>query len=216
MTVVLVSVIFLIGFDSLINSAILFTNVFRSDNTEQSKTLEDSFYGSVDLDTPPVATNTATIIVTGQATGFDSVDYYLNNIKSASITVGKQSSFTEEIGKLKVGENQVYAVARTKNGKNSKKTEKFTVEYKRDPPSLQIDQPRNDAVVNAQEIQLSGNTDRNTSLYLNNSPIVVDLTGEFESTFRLKEGDNILQFKAVDIAGNTTEKSVQIRYERDD
>jgi len=216
MTVLLISIIILIGFDSLINSAILFTNLFRSDKNVSTEETEEAFYGSVSIDTPSVATNSASIMVSGQATGFDSIDYYLNNVKSESTTLDKSSIFSAEIGKLNIGENILYAVARTNNGKNSKKTEKFTVMYKRSAPSLQIDKPSNEETVHSQDVEISGTTDRNTTIHLNNAPIVVNLKGEFVTSTRLKEGDNTLNFKATDVAGNTSEKTIHIIYQSDE
>ncbi|PIZ63930.1 hypothetical protein COY16_00580 [Candidatus Roizmanbacteria bacterium CG_4_10_14_0_2_um_filter_39_13] len=216
MTVLLISIIILIGFDSIINSALLFTNLFRSDTKINNVETEEVFYGSVSIDTPSVATNSASIIVSGQATGFDSVDYYLNNVKSESSSLDKSTVFSSEIGKLKIGENILYAVARTKDGNNSKKTEKFTVIYKRDAPSLQIDKPKNEEIVHSQEVEISGTTDRNTTIHLNNAPIVVDLKGDFVTSTKLKEGDNTLNFKATDVAGNTSEKSIHIVYQSEE
>ena len=216
MTVLLISVIILIGFDSLINSAILFTNLFRSDKTTNSKESEDAFYGLVSIDPPAVATNSATIIITGQTAGFDSVDYYLNNVKSETTTLDQETVFSQEIGDLIVGDNVVYVVARTKDGKNSKKTDTFSILYKRDAPTLQIDQPKNEETVDSQDITISGKTDRNTTVHLNSSPIVVDLKGEFVTSVKLKEGSNTLHFKATDVAGNTTEESIQVTYQRDE
>jgi len=216
MTVLLISIIIFIGFDSLINSAMLFTNLFRSDQTTNSKESEGAFYGLVSIDPPAVATNSATIIISGQTTGFDSVDYYLNNVKTETSALDKETGFSQEIEDLIVGENMIYVVARTKDGKNSKKTDTFSILYKPDAPTLQIDQPKNEETVHSQDLQISGKTDRNTTVLLNNSPIVVDLKGEFVTSTKLKEGDNTLNFKATDVAGNTTEKSIHIVYQSEE
>jgi len=42
------------------------------------------------------------------------------------------------------------------------------------------------------------------------------LKGEFVTSVKLKEGSNTLNFKATDVAGNTTETSIQVTYRRDE
>lgn len=216
MVFILIGVMFFVGFDSLINSAVLFTNLFKSKTIEEGQIAEESFYGSVSLDTPPIATNSATISISGQVTGFDSVDIYLNNVKAQTAMLDNETVFSEEIGRLISGENTIYVAARTKDGKNSKKTEKYSVFYKRDAPTLEISKPSNGETTRNADIAISGKTDRNTTVHLNNSPIVVDLQGEFETTIRLKEGENILRFRATDVAGNTTETEIRVTFQRDD
>jgi len=213
---VIVLLIFSIGFDSLINTALFFTNTSQPDNDDVSSKQKDAFYGSIELDTPNIATTAATIVVSGQSTGFDQVEFYLNNVKAHMTELDGETLFSEEIGKLIPGENKIYAVGKTSKKSSSKKTDVFTVLYKSDAPILKIERPENNTTVSKQEIEIVGSTDRDTTVHLNNMPIVVDLKGEFVTTLRLKEGDNTLNFQATDIAGNTTETMIQVRYARDD
>ena len=155
-------------------------------------------------------------MVSGQSTGFDQVEFYLNNVKAHMTELDGETLFSEEIGKLIPGENKIYAVGKTSKKSSSKKTDVFTVLYKSDAPILKIERPENNTTVSKQEIEIVGSTDRDTTVHLNNMPIVVDLKGEFVTTLRLKEGDNTLNFQATDIAGNTTETMIQVRYARDD
>lgn len=212
----MIGVIVSVGFDSLISSALFFTNVSKDKTIRDTSTSEDEFYGTMYLDTPVIATNSATIVVSGRVSSFDTVEYFLNNVKVNVTKLDGETNFNEKIDNLKVGENSLYAIGRTKNGKNSKKSEVFTVIYKRDAPVLEIETPHDGDTVSKQDLRIVGKTENNTTVHLNNSPIVVDLQGEFVTSIRLKEGSNILEFSAVDIAGNTSNSTVTVTYERDE
>lgn len=216
MTGILIFIIVNVGFESMINSALFLTTISRSDNIDEISKLEEPFYGSVNLDAPQVATNAATITISGQATEFDSIEYYINNVKVKISSLDNNTNFSEEIGNLKTGKNKIYAIVYTKDRIHSKKTAIYDVLYKRHAPTLHIEHPQNGETVQKQDLEIVGKTDRDITLLLNNLPIVVDLQGEFVTTIRLKEGENNLKFTAVDIAGNKTEIAIQIKYEKDD
>ncbi|MDP4010736.1 MAG: hypothetical protein Q8P72_00735 [Candidatus Roizmanbacteria bacterium] len=216
LVICMIGVILFVGFDSLINSALFFTNISKEKTIQDTSSSEDDFYGSIFLDTPIIATNSATIVVSGRVSSFDTVAYFLNNVKTDVTKLDGETNFNEKIDNLKVGENSLYAVGQTKNGKNSKKSEVFTVIYKRDAPVLEIETPHDGDTVKKQDLQIVGKTDNNTTVHLNNSPVVVDLQGEFVTSIRLKEGSNTLEFSAVDIAGNSTNSTITVTYERDE
>lgn len=205
-----------VGFNLLING-VVFVNRIVNPPAEQSKeqTPQEDFFGSINLDEPPSATNSAEIVISGNAQEFDTVEIYVNNSKKETIAL-KGSSFEEIVGPLKSGENAVYALAKTKDGKNSKKTDSYTVYYKREPLELSIETPTNDMTTRNQDLQLKGTVDAGSTMRVNNQPVVVTSAGTFDTTFRLKEGENTLTFHAEDIAGNIEEQEIKVRYERED
>jgi len=44
---------------------------------------------------------------------------------------------------------------------------------------------------------------------------IFDAQGNFQTSVRMKEGDNQIQITADDVAGNTQEKSIKVTYEKD-
>jgi len=205
-----------IGFRLLINSA-LFINALinpQSEESTQSKQ-DDAFYGTIDLDEPRTATNSAQIYVSGSVQDFDKVDIYVNNTKAQSVTVKGKSSFNEKVGTLKQGENKIYVIARV-GSEQTKESDTFTVYYKKEPLKLEIESPTTDMKTSSQDLIIKGITDQGSSLRVNGQPIVIDLSGEFNSTYRLKEGENTLIFVATDAAGNTVEQEIKVTYQKDD
>ncbi|QQS43702.1 hypothetical protein IPM65_06210 [Candidatus Roizmanbacteria bacterium] len=186
----------------------------QSEETAQEKNKED-FYGVFDLEEPPTATNSAQIYVSGTVEDFEKLDIYINNTKAESVTVKGKSSFNEKIGPLKQGENKIYAIARS-GTEHSKESETYTVFYKKEPLKLEIESPSADMKTSTQELSIKGLTDQGASLRVNGQPIVVDLSGEFSSTYRLKDGENTLLFVATDAAGNTVEQELKVTYQRED
>lgn len=205
-----------VGFRLLINSAIFISGLINPESEEAAQEKQnDEFYGNLDLDEPPTATNSAQLIISGSVQDFEKVDIYINNTKAKSITVKGKSSFNEKVGTLKQGENSVYAIART-GTQHSKESDTYTVFYKKEPLKLEIETPTADMKTTNQELTLKGVTDPGASLRVNGQPIVVDLAGEFESSLRLKEGENTLMFVATDAAGNTEEQELKVTYQKED
>ena len=204
-----------VGFRLLINSAVFISGLInpQSENTSQEK--QDEFYGSIDLDEPRTATNSAQIYVTGTVQDYEKIDIYINNTRAESITVKGKTSFSEKIGPLKQGENKIYVIARAGDD-HTKESDTYTVLYKKEELKLEIESPTADMKTSSQDLTIKGMTDQGTTLRVNGQPIVVDLSGEFSSTFRLKEGENILHFTATDAAGNTVEQELKVTYQKEE
>lgn len=205
-----------VGFRLLINSAVFISALLNQQGTETTQnTNDDEFYGSIDLDEPRTATNSAQIYVSGSVQDFEKVDIYINNTKAESVTVKGKTSFTEKVGPLKQGENKIYVIARA-GEEHTKESNTYTVLYKKDPLTLEIESPTNDMKTSTQELSITGTTDQGASLRVNGQPIVVDLSGEFSSTYRLKEGENTLLFIATDAAGNSEEQELKVTFQKED
>lgn len=206
--------VFQIGLKSIINTTLFINSAISGNDAGESSQSDEDFFGTLRIYEPPNATNSAEIIISGEVSEYDKLQFYINNTKVDEKKA--KESFEEQIGKLKSGENKVYVVALSANGKNKKESEHFTVYYKNEPPSLEIGTPKDGDTVSKQEIQIEGKTDPNVSVSVNAQPVVVDYQGNFKKTFRLKEGENKLVFKAEDEAGNTKETTLTIRFVRDE
>ena len=89
---VIVLLIFSIGFDSLINTALFFTNTSQPDNDDVSSKQKDAFYGSIELDTPNIATTAATAPCS--LTSTTCVNACLNNDNGISLSKLKEGIIT--------------------------------------------------------------------------------------------------------------------------
>jgi hypothetical protein len=166
------------------------------------------------LNSLPDATNSAQLVISGYGEGDTTIDLYQNGSKISETTADTQGNFSFSNVPFQTGDNVLYVVS-TDKANNSSQSNKTTVNYKTTPPSLTITTPTDGSTVNNQRNQLatvSGTTDANATIYLNNKLLFTDASGNFSGTFQLQPGSNALSIRAVDPAGNETDKTVTVTY----
>lgn len=205
--------IFTFGIKLLLNTSSFISGLFPQPSTKPLSKTEDSF-SSIDISSIPQATNSAKIIVSGSVLNFDSLIFYLNKVSVKEVE-SPSDIFNEEIGDLEKGENSVYVLAKSKDSKTEKTTITYKVFYKSEKPKLEISEPSDNSITNNQEIKVKGSTDKETYIHINDMPVVVDANGNFETSIRLKDGDNQITAKAQDIAGNEETKTIKVTYQKE-
>ena len=203
----------IVGFQSIIRSVVFVNNLFSPRSSDEATITDEKFYGSLTLDSPPVATNSAELILTGQTVGFDIVDFYLNDEKVLSSKVSSKGLYDGEISSLNDGENKIYVTGKRSKGKETKTSEEYNIIYKSEDLTLKISEPEDSTTVRTAELKIAGSTDRDTTVTINRHPVVVDLQGEFDYIYRLKSGENEIIITARDITGNTKEKKLHVKFE---
>ena len=211
--ILVVYFIFTYGIRLLLNTSSFISGLFPQPSPKPLSKTEESF-SSIDVSSIPQATNSAKIIISGSTLNFDILDFYLNDKKVKEI---KSSSdiFNEEIGDLEKGDNSIYIRARSEDNRTIKKTITYKVFYKNEKPKLEITEPSDNFSTSNQEIKIKGSTDKETYVHINDLPVVVDANGNFETSIRLKDGDNQITATAQDIAGNTETKTLKVTYQKD-
>src|SRR5438105_4938957 len=114
-----------IGLSLLADTSLYVTNVLSG---KKQHTTND-FLGTLQLDEVSPATNSAQIMITGLAHGYDSIDFYLNDDKVGSTHVGGDENFNETIDNLVPGQNEIYVVAKSESRKKQKKSSIISVNY---------------------------------------------------------------------------------------
>jgi hypothetical protein len=79
-------------------------------------------------------------------------------------------------------------------------------------PKIIISSPANGSVISESLISIEGQGKNTTEITLNDRAIVVDETGKFNEKMLLSYGYNVLELKAEDRFGKTTEQKLQIVY----
>ena len=209
--VILIILISTVGFNLLVKTSMFIGSI--GGNSNQESTGEQAFFGGLEVDSPPEATNSAKIVISGSVTGYDTVEIEINSKRVK--TIKNKSSFEEVIGDLQKGQNTLEVIAKLNNSKKSKKRESFQILYKIDKPKLDLKEPANGAKISNSEIKVAGATDAGVTVQVNGAPTVVDVQGNFQTLIRLNEGDNKIHLTAVDAAGNTETKEITVRYEKD-
>jgi hypothetical protein len=181
--------------------------------TDKGKSLE---FSTVEINNIPEATNSATLIVGGTVSNIDNLTVYLNGSADKKVEVSGKSDFNLEISGLKSGSNEIYASGSLKGSNTVRESQKYTVVYRADKPNLEITAPADNSSTPRDEIQVIGNTDANADLTVkvNGQPTVLATGGHFQSTVKLKEGENKIVVTVTDTAGNSEEKTVTVKYEK--
>jgi hypothetical protein len=182
---------------------------------EKTEVKKDEFYGSLSIDSVPLATNSATIVVSGYATNYELVEFYINGDKVDQAKLDASTSFTKEVGDLTIGDNTVYLIAKTKKGDHKKKSEVFEITYKNKKPTLEISEPTSPTRVYNQEVKIAGKTDSEVFIRINSLPLVVNPDGSFQTSVQLRAGENTIEVVAEDDAGNIETKELKVTYEKD-
>ena len=79
-------------------------------------------------------------------------------------------------------------------------------------PKIIISSPANGSAVSESLITISGQGKNTKEITLNDRPIVVDESGNFNEKILLSYGYNVLELKAEDRFGKKTEQELQIVY----
>lgn len=178
---------------------------------------ESAFFGKLSIDDVPEATNSARMILSGNAVDFNQVEFYINDKKVKSLTLKDSPGFSEEIGELKNGINLVQVVAISDESGIQKESDKYTVTLISEKPRLEITSPDTEKIKTSnQDYIIKGVTDPDIEVHINRSPAVVDASGNFSYTLRLREGENNVEISADDIAGNKEILTYTIEYRKDD
>jgi hypothetical protein len=201
--------LFFVGFQFILKSSGFVSNLKNTDKTE---TVTEDFFGNLAVDAVMSATNSADLVVSGSSSNFNKVEFYINDKKVK--TIDAKDTFSETIGKLQKGKNEIYIKAVTNNNKHSKSSDTYLVNYKNEKPKLDISEPSDNLKTDKSEIKISGKTDPDVAIKVNGSPVVVDSQGGFQQSMLLKEGENKFTVLAEDDAGNSEHKDITVIYEK--
>lgn len=204
---------FSVGIKVLV-SFTLFLNQLANSGGKQQTTEQKKVFNTVAIDPIPSATNSANILFSGTALNFDSLEIYLNNEKLDEIDIS--DTFSGEVKGLEKGENTIYFIAKSSETKETKETDPYEVLYKNEKPKLDIQEPSDNSRTNKDDVKVSGQTDKETSIRINGQPIITDSEGKFTTMVRLKDGENKILIVAEDIVGNQEQKELKVTYSKDD
>lgn len=164
------------------------------------------------FDQLPEATNSADLKISGFAQNGE-VEIFLNGDKTALVKV-ENGKFSYDQIKLKNGSNDVRAKLLA-DGKQSDFSDTSKVTLDTQEPSLEITSPSQDQNFSGvNRIPVSGKTEKDVQVYANGFLANVEADGKFEVFVPLKEGNNDIEVKAVDSAGNSTTQKVKVKYSK--
>lgn len=191
-----------------------FVGQTKDDGTNTADNNAPSIIAPPTLDQTFEATNSAEINVTGSAVGKQNITLYVNDEIADKEESKDDGSFEFKNVELNEGENTITARATSDSGKKSNLSPEIQITYLKNPPSLTIDSPEDGHAFAKDErtITVSGKTDKDVKVTVNDYWAVVDDTGHFTYRIQLQDGDNELKVVATDQAGNTKEETRHVTY----
>lgn len=160
------------------------------------------------------ATNSATISLTGSAQPKMTLIVYLNNDQFSKQVVPDDGTFTIEDIPLREGVNTISAKTQNNKDTMSDLSNVVSISYIAKPPALNVDNPQDNTTVTGDPntVTVSGSTDDNVTITINDRVVVVKSDNTFSYDFPLNDGDNVLTIVATDAAGNQTKIEKKVTY----
>lgn len=168
-----------------------------------------------ELDPLPIATNSASIAVSGKGQSGMTVIVYINDTDTEKTTVDKDGSFTIPTVKLIEGANTISAKQTDDNKNVSVLSEVFTVISKKSKPTLEITYPADNAQIRQEQnsITITGKTnDEANTVTINDRFVIVRSDGSFSYDLNVPDGDSVIKIVAIDTAGNQITMERKINY----
>ncbi len=164
---------------------------------------------------PVPATSSAQLSVKGFTEPQGVVVIVLNGQQVLNDVTAKDDGSFETTLALTEGVNTFSLFARDAAKNESQVTKTYSVLLDTFAPELIVDKPTDKQSVvgkNNQTMSVVGSTDPENKIFINDRLVFPNSEGDFSSTYRLNDGDNTLVIKAVDKAGNLTEKSLMVTF----
>lgn len=165
----------------------------------------------------PEATYSAQVRIAGFAQPGLDVILFMNGAEFERKLVAESGTFSFDKVKLTEGENMAYAYTATPRDLRSEQSKEYTILLDATKPSVSIDTPKDGEVMRGQSQRIanfSGSvSELGGKVYIGERMVIVQSDGKFSLPYQLVEGDQELQIKAIDKAGNEGVSSIKLRWE---
>jgi hypothetical protein len=204
------------GIPFIINQSVSLSQAMGGNKQATTGQSADPSFNSVEINTIPEATNSAQIQLTGTAQNIDKVSIIINGDSVKDIDTSSQSQFSATVGDLKSGSNEVYAEGSVKGSAQKKQSQKYTIVLSTSAPTIDVSEPQDGMKTPRTEITVNGKVSGSGDLNLlvQGLPAVISNAGTFSQIVPLKEGENKIVVHVSDQAGNVTEKTITVTYEK--
>jgi len=71
-------------------------------------------------------------------------------------------------------------------------------------PTLSVDNPKDQSVISSQTVIITGSTESNASVTINNVPVLVDASGGFKKEITVFSGNSVITIKSINSFGKTS------------
>jgi hypothetical protein len=208
-------VVFLVvfGLKILINFSLVVDKIRGKSATPS---LAPAFIQPPILDSLPSATNSAVLTVSGTGEAKLTVILFINEKQTKSVTVDDNGIFRIRDVVADEGQNTISAKLVDDQGNKSELSNVMTVFISKKEPLLEITTPVDGTSMSGDNtvVIVSGKTDPDNAVTVNNRFAVVQQDGSFTFTYVLSEGENILTIEATNVAGNKIKVERKVTYQK--
>lgn len=163
---------------------------------------------------PPQATTESLVTISGFGEAGSTVRLVVNGAQAEQTTVDEEGAFAIDVG-LEPGENTVTAYSIDPAENESGLSPEFTIISDNQAPEIVLTSPEDGQEFVSkqnQSITVEGTTEPDAFVFINGRRYRADEEGAFSASVRLSEGDNELQLRAEDQAGNETELTLTVSF----
>jgi hypothetical protein len=165
----------------------------------------------------PEATYSAKVGIAGYAQPGLDVVLYINGAEYEKKLVSESGTFAFEKVQLSEGENTAYAYTATPHDLRSEQSKTYTIVMDSTKPSVTLDTPKEGEVFRGQGQRITtfsgGVSELGSKVYIGERMVIVQSDGKFSLPYQLVEGDQEIQIKAIDKAGNEGNSTIKLRWE---
>lgn len=165
----------------------------------------------------PEATYSAQVRIAGFAQPGLDVILFLNGAEYERKLVAESGTFTFDKVVLAEGENAAYAYTATAKDLRSEQSKSYTITLDSTKPTVIIDSPKEGEIFRGQAqwiANFAGSvSELGSKVFIGERMVIVASDGKFSLPYQLVEGDQEIQIKAVDKAGNENLSSIKLRWE---
>lgn len=166
------------------------------------------------LDDLPAATNSAKLKVSGLALDAKKVIFYVNGESNGETDVSGDRFSYEEVS-LKEGDNEVKVKSQGAEDTESDFSKSYNVIFDKKEPELTVESPTEGQTFSGNNrISVKGKSEKDAQVYANGFLASVNFEDLFEVFVPLNEGDNEIEVKAIDIAGNIKSQKIKVRFNK--
>lgn len=163
--------------------------------------------------TTVVATNSATLLITGSSEPKVEIIISQNGKELERVLANDQGLFERKIVLLE-GENQFIALARDQEENKSQNSDPIYITFDNTAPEISITEPQVYQFNGEKEqtITIKGKISEEAQILINDRIVPLGEEYNFSISIKLSNGENKFIIKAIDRAGNRTEKELLLNF----
>lgn len=166
------------------------------------------------LAAPPEATFSAQVVVTGFGEAKSEIVMVLNGTNTETKTINDDGTFSFDVT-LTPGENTIATLSRDTAKNESGLSRKFTILSDNEIPTITIETPKDGERITLRKNQITtikGLTEAKARVFIDSRLVLADNAGNFSGPYTLKEGENKIKVRSLDLAGNQGEIELTINF----